>query len=236
MNHRQSTIARLLLVLGLFASVISLGLSDTSTAHGRSRFTDATTTAGCYINLVYDYTNCPSGAVSVLSLSNHRVLLRFNLHPAQYRRARFDVTYNAEPTNWTVNIGDSVSNDGGGGDAGNQTYDAELQVYKRQFLVRGNDYTPVAQKSLALIENFAWAGSTVSFTVANEHVDWRSAGLVTGSLDTGYLYGLNGQYDSEQGGTNYDIYAAFNRVIDNYSAFNYPRLGSGVSEVYITLE
>jgi hypothetical protein len=151
-----------------------------------------------------------------------------------YDYAQFRVSYDGIPTGLSVNIGDSRTNNGGSGDAGTQRNDAEMQIGAllsdppefptlRAF---GNDNNPA---TLAIVPGLAAMGRTVVLTAGNEFLSWDNGSGVAGLAVSPYLYALNGQADSE-GPVNYDIYAAFNRVIDG----NY-RIGAGVGEVTICL-
>lgn len=59
-------------------------------------------------------------------------VLKINLRdPAQtnpYDYAEFKISYDGAPTGLTVNIGDSSTNNGGSGDGGTQSNDAEMQI------------------------------------------------------------------------------------------------------------
>jgi hypothetical protein len=90
----------------------------------------------------------------------------------------------------------------------------------------GNDNNPAP---LAIVPGLAGVGRRVVLTAGNEFLSWDNGSGVAGLAVSPYLYALNGQADSE-GPVNYDIYAAFNRVIDG----NY-RIGAGVGEVTICL-
>ena len=65
--------------------------------------------------------------------------------------------------------------------------------------------------------------------MANEFTSWNNNNGVSGSLTSPYLFALNGQADND-GPINYDVFAAFNRVVDG----NY-RNGEGLSAVTIRL-
>ncbi|WP_197046531.1 hypothetical protein, partial [Planktothrix paucivesiculata] len=57
--------------------------------------------------------------------------LKINLGPASsnpYDVAEFEVQYDGVPTGITVNIGDSSTNNGFGGDGATQSNDAELNI------------------------------------------------------------------------------------------------------------
>lgn len=165
-------------------------------------------------------------------------VLKINLGPASsnpYDVAEFEVQYDGVPTGITVNIGDSSTNNGFGGDGATQSNDAELNIggvigssnIYNDLFIWAHDGAPSPQ--LELIPDLVSQGSTVNLTVQDEFLAWNNNSGISGSLDSPYLYSLNGQADTE-GPVNYDIFAAFNRVI----AGNY-RYGSGVGEATIRL-
>ncbi|MFM6043094.1 MAG: Calx-beta domain-containing protein, partial [Dolichospermum sp.] len=147
-------------------------------------------------------------------------------YQAQLDQVKFIVNYDKSPTGWTLNIGDSATNDGYKGDASTQSNDAELQILNQNLTVYGNDYTPTTLNPLANITNFANNVNSVELVISNGQVVWNSPNAV-GSLNTPYLYALNGQPDAE-GPVNYDVYASLNRVINGTY-----RIGSGASKVTI---
>jgi hypothetical protein len=186
------------------------------------------------INLTNNtFLDTTGGAVGfVVAPSGGRTVVRITLNPGTtgFSRARFTIIYTSAPNAWTVNIGDSSTNNGGGGDAATQSNDAEIQVLNQTLTVLGRDGTP-PPKNLVDVTNFVVAsGQTVTFEVANNFFSWSSPNA-SGSLPSVFLYALNGQVDTE-GPINYDIYAAFNRVISDPSAL---RTGSGVGLVTIDL-
>lgn len=225
MSHRRLSPLRLFVFMILLLSM-SLGMGWGSSAEASEN-----ESTSCTIDLVANTHTCSGiGALRfILSPSGGKTVVTLKLDPrtSGFFQARFDVTYNAEPSGFTVNIGDSATNDGGGGDARTQSNDSELQIFFRQFSLVGNDdSTP--SRVLRVLEGFAENGKTISFTVSNNHVDWRTAAGATGAVDSPFIYALDGQPDGE-GPINYDIYAAFNRVIGDPG-----RSGSGVSRVVIT--
>lgn len=189
--------------------------------------------ARLYINLANNtFFDSTGGAASfVNSPSGGRTVVRITLNPSVngFSRARFTVAYNSTPSAWTVNIGDSSTNNGGGGDAVTQSNDAEIQVLNTTMTALGRDATPPPKK-LIDVPSFVASGRTVIFEVSNNFLGWSSLNT-SGTLSSIYLYALNGQPDTE-GPVNYDIYAAFNRVIYDPSA---QRTGSGVGFVTVDL-
>jgi hypothetical protein len=187
----------------------------------------------CIIDLTNNTHTCgPISAISVLSSPHHsqsvvKVTLERAISNSGYAKAVFEVSYGSEPTGWTVNIGDSPSNNGWSGDGANQSHDSEMQILGTAMSLYGNDYTP-EPRLLSKVDNIVTTGDTLALTVCNEYLAWESPHK-TGELHSPYLYALNGQSDDE-GPINYDIYAAFNRVIASSG-----RNGIGVSQVHIHL-
>ncbi len=161
-----------------------------------------------------------------------QTVLKINLNDPNlnnpYDKVEFEITYDQDPGGtFSVNIGDSATNNGYGGDAGTQSNDAELQIGATGAIsVYGNDYSSSSKLD---INSFVSGPSTVNLTVEDEYLGWDNNNGVAGGLNLPFLYALDGQTDDE-GSENYDIFAAFNRVISSNS-----RLGSGVSGVTVTL-
>ncbi|MFZ6026191.1 MAG: hypothetical protein ACOYYS_00630 [Chloroflexota bacterium] len=183
-------------------------------------------TETCTVDLVNNSHDC--GALAAISFvvapSGGEAVLKLDL--TDYESVRFDVTYNITPTAWTVNIGDSATNDGHGGDGGTQENDSELQMLNQTFSVFAND--PTGELLLSL-PDFAQSDQTVTFVIRNNRVDYINGAGVLDTFTSERIYALAGQPDA--GGVNYDIYAAFNRSINNSH-----RAGTGVSQVVITLD
>ncbi len=213
-----------------------------SGAHGISPDTGADIlpwpqTNTCLVNLEEDWHNCwfVSALDFVLEPTNHKTVFKVNLDPAQfgYTSATYDVYYGQPPNNWTVNIGDSRSNNGFGGDARHQSNDAEMQIRHTTLGVWSNDYLTIPEvRNMLNLYNIVGQGDTISLQVKNYYLGWTvdQANAADGELRSPYLYALDGQPDNE-GPINYDIYAGFNRSI--YTASRY---GSGVTEVTVTMQ
>lgn len=174
--------------------------------------------------------------IEVVYSYGHELLLRINLDPAQteYRRVLFVVQYGrGKPTGWTVNIGDSRSNDGFGGDAGHQVNNAEIQVNDGRLSIYGRNGVPRASQELVRIDEAVEAGSALAIEVGDGRVRWWHDALGQDSAEevvSPYLFALGGQTDGK-GGVNYQVYAAFDRVV--WGAAN--RNGDGVMRVDIRL-
>ncbi len=155
-------------------------------------------------------------------------MLRITLDPQTtgYTRARFQVHYNQPSVGYSVHIGDSISSNGDAGDYGDQSNDAEMQVVDSTLSVFANDYQrkTEADRLLRKWDGVAGPGHDLIFEIADNRVKVEGQGTV----ESPYLFALNGQWDDE-GPVNFDIYAAFNRNITG------DRRGIGVERVAITL-
>ncbi|HXU34304.1 MAG TPA: hypothetical protein VN851_27335, partial [Thermoanaerobaculia bacterium] len=189
--------------------------------------------AECLIDLARNRHTCGGilGLVLVGPLGQNRALIKLTLDPATsgFDRALFMVELGDAPSGWLLNIGDSRSNDGEGGDGGDQTYSAEVQVLGGDLAIFGNELLPMSPLRLALAESAAGANKDIQVEVADGWVAWKSPG-VSGQLKSPYLFGLAGQRDAK-GPTNRDLYAAFNRTISGRE----DRIGTGVRRVRIQL-
>ena len=166
--------------------------------------------------------------------ANGQAVMKLTLDPRRtgYTRAIFDVSYTEAPIGWTVNIGDSPSNNGYGGDGGDQSNDAEMVINDGALIVYGNDYTPSREttdghREIFYQEDMVRGGESMTIEIANERLVIDSPG---GSelFDSPYLYALARQPDGE-GRTNYEVFAAFNRTIASSG-----RNGTGASQVVMT--
>jgi hypothetical protein len=190
----------------------------------------------CTINLQDNWHDCDEMTPGLLQLEQNyqqaRLQLTLDLWLTGYDRARFDITYADEPQGWSVNIGDSRTNNGQGGDAGEEVNDAELQIFNGLLRIYGNDHTPAHEtqdgnRLLHSFDDFVRQGETVAIEVAKERVGLNYGGGIE-IVASPYLFALDGQTD-RTGQVNQEIYAAFNRTIDGSSN------GRGVSQVVVTL-
>jgi len=188
------------------------------------------------VDVLSPYSQAPDGY--------YETVLKLTLDPANnpyYETVIFDVEYDGDPLGMSVNIGDSATNNGHGGDAATQSNDAEMQIgvspsafgmnhpQQNDLLVFGNDYyrsQPDHIDPLFSVPDLVSNGTKITLTVSNESLGWDNHSGTSGHFKSPYLYALNGQPDDE-GSVNYDVYAAFNRSMSS------SRSGSGVSKVTI---
>lgn len=131
-----------------------------------------------------------------------------------------------------LNIGDSITNNGGGGDSATQSNDAELNIGTAE----GDVTDMFVQASdagggglIQRIDSLVGPDVTLDLLVSDGFLGWNNHLGNTGSIASPGLFALAGQPDFE-GPVNYDIYAGFNRVING--AF---RQGGGIEAVTVCL-
>ena len=151
--------------------------------------------------------------------------------------ADFLVSYTGNPRGLSINIGDSVTNNGFKGDAGTQSNDAEFQIGantrnnpSNAFLVYSNDNkNRLGEGRLLEVPDFVKVLSQALFTVSDQKILFDNGEGTAGSLISPFIFALAGQPD-QTGPVNYDIFAAFNRTIGSGA-----RLGAGVGRAQVCL-
>ena len=212
-----SIMCPVVLVMGVFAFLPSKAFADS-----------------CEIDLENNSHNCQNiPAIRFIDgPSGNKVVICISLDPrrASFTEATFTVEYKKKAVGWTVNIGDSISDNGFAGDGANQSNDAEAQILDNVLSVYGSDYIP-PEVRLLLKQSPVVEGkrANITFTVKNQFLACSYNGQKS-DLSSQYLYALNGQRDDE-GPLNYDLYAAFNRTIGSAD-----RNGSGVRKIIVELK
>lgn len=136
----------------------------------------------------------------------------------------FEIEYDAAPTGWTINIGNSRYNNGTQGDGQRRTADAQISVFEQDMLVYGNEDSDNTQ--LTRIQDVLLNHDALLYVqVEPSKMIWVSNGFAE-QLTSRYLFASAG---SDVATVTY--YAAFNRTISAVRT----RTGSGVSRVRIWL-
>jgi len=164
--------------------------------------------------------------------ANGQAVVKLTLNPktTEYSKAIFEIELCEKVEGHIVNIGDSSTNNGYAGDSATQSRDSELHIVGEVVTVYGDDHIKDQnEKVLGKTAEFAVPGSVLTIAVSDNLVSWRNSKGLEGKADSPYVFSLNGQADTE-GPVNHDIYAAFNRVINDSS-----RRGTGVKRVRIKL-
>jgi hypothetical protein len=184
----------------------------------------------CDIDFETNRTSC-SGDVSV-SMANGRARAAIDASKVIAAGGSAAVAFEVrvcQPTGWVLDIGDSPTNNGGGGDNGQFSNDAELQLVDTTFTAIGRDGTVPAvinSMPIRLLESSNGNCWTETITIRDQAVNLR--GFDTADVNSSNLIRFNAP--DSQGLPDSKIYAGFNRVIDDGTT---SRVGSGVRQVRI---
>ncbi len=189
-----------------------------------------------YMDLRFGATvDVTGGAVTVLTAPENNpdctdgskmAVVRIDI-PEACSQANVLVEYEGQPEGWTVNLGDSPSNDGFGGDAGDTDADAELQILDDILAVynaSGSDNTVDRLASLDLRLN----EGAIRLTVGDQTVGWGQPYGVLETPDLGRLFSIP---DPEEEGEGRSIYLGVNRTIADAD-----RKGCGARRVLISFQ
>ena len=184
-----------------------------------------------------------TGIVTVTLNSGDKRVARIDLNQAfAWQSANFLVNL-TNPTGWSMHLGDSPTNDGGGGDAITTRHDSEAQMNGTSYTTFFSDIGGTGQHS-NLLNAIPSSGSfTVQWTVIQDSVSFDDDGNTadsprissTGSLASGTMlfdFPPYNEADSEDSsGADADkLYLGLNRTINNAS-----RTGTGVTQACIFL-
>lgn len=152
----------------------------------------------------------------------------------KYRGAKIFLNYAERPRLWTLDISDSPTGDGYGGDNGTTSNMAETQIHNKQLRIYGNSLSGYMDASanggllIKTVENFARKGSRVKVDISDERVEWKSK-EVKDFIESKFLYTLSGQ-ETLYGAQEQKVYVGFNRVVAGEF-----RSGTGLCQATIEL-
>jgi len=184
-------------------------------------------------------TAVPGTSITNSNAAGDRIRMELNFRPSptiSCREARIVVAYDGPPTGWTVNVGDSSTNNGyGGGDSSTTAACAEIWVVNTSVSAFKHcpptDYGPLAL--LPTPPPLSLRDGALQFVVRNQYlsVGQPFASPAAGDLsktfhipDTGFLNAVPADA--------YKIYLGLNRVVHEPPGV---RVGSGVRWVMITM-
>jgi len=216
-------------------SFLSAGLAAAFALLG-SVAASAVCPVGAYVVDLKTGTVAPPLPLSVVSFSASScpatlkaALVSFNLVGTTCTKVVAIVEYEGKPTGWTVNFGDSPTNDGFGGDGGTTDHDAELWILEQTLAVASDSFNPGVDNPI-LRQDLALTDGALKLVVKDQAVSW---GQPSGSLQTPLskrLFALpdnDGATAAAEKGSK--VYLGLNRVITGAPA----RLGCGARRALI---
>ncbi len=172
----------------------------------------------CQVNVVTGTSNC-GGPVTQLLLSGGRANFKVDLTGYTYLRTTVSV---CNPVGWVLNIGNSDTNDGGGGDGGTFSNDSEVQIENTTLTAIRNDYgiAAGAPNPLLSVPGFLPASGCVTreILISDSRLETTSPPHVVNSP---YLFRIN-QPDAE-GTPDALLWVGLNKVVSGTS-----RTGTGL--------
>lgn len=135
------------------------------------------------------------------------------------------VQFDAEPSGWTLNLGDSPTNNGFGGDSGIAS-NAELQILDQNLGVY-NAATVPEEVDLLAFQHLALANGALNVIVENQKISWGQPYSALQSFGLERLFAIPDASSAD----GRRIYLGVNRVVANTS-----RTGCGARRVLISLE
>lgn len=144
----------------------------------------------------------------------------------------FSVNGEGTVAGWSLNIGDSPTNDGYGGDSASNSNDAELQILNNTLSVYASDYgqSKLIRSEPGIVPTTS--SRNIRFKISNNKVEyWKNKDQSTKKTVTNSnLFAFDGRNDAE-GPEDYKLYLGINRVIGGTA-----RTGTGIRLVDIYLE
>jgi len=149
------------------------------------------------------------------------------------RTIRIEVVYSGTPEGWTVDICDSHSCNGYGGDGGDTNWAAELEILNESYRVYSAQTDEVSVERIVDAQALKLTDDRVEFVIEDQRATmrYRDVSLVATTLNNEFLFDLSDR-ETQYGPPNHDIYASFNGVLTGSPS----RVGEGASRVRITVE
>lgn len=167
---------------------------------------------------------CPNWRMAALEISL----------PADCTQANVVVEYEGLPKEWTVNLGDSPTNNGHAGDsATSPDSEAELWVLNEDLaLAPANKLSPLGIDNPLIRNNLALTDGALKLVVRNQFVSWGQPASLVQMPETKNLFVIPDRGRGVPTARQRSIYLGLNRVISGPAA----RKGCGARRVLITYQ
>jgi hypothetical protein len=136
--------------------------------------------------------------------------------------------YEGLPKGWSLNVGDSPTNDGFAGDAGSTANDAEMWILDESMAVANNGSNP---DNPLFRQDLSLTNSSMKFVVKNQFLSWGQPYGVLQSPNSKQLFALP---DTSNAAEASNLYVGLNRVVSNAPANG--RRGCGLRRMLVVLQ
>lgn len=151
--------------------------------------------------------------------------------PAACTQANIVVEYEGLPNLYTVNLGDSPTNDAHAGDGGTTDHEAELWIHNENLaLAPANQLVPLGIDNPLTTQNLSLTNGVLKLVVRDQYVSWGQPNAVVQMPATRNLFAIPDLTvaDADQRA----IYLGLNRVIVDRN----DRIGCGARRVLISFQ
>jgi hypothetical protein len=233
--HQRLPKALLLITLGLCASAATAAEDDGRLCNKATFYADLRTTLvvngdPALFNVLSPMT--PSGIADCAGW--HELMLQVNI-PKECTAATVTVGYEKDPRlwtapfNWTLNIGDSPTNNGWAGDAGTTVHNAELWILNDSLSLANAGGSPGVIDNPLVYNGLAMTDGGMQFLIKDQFVSWGHPYQITQSPTNKLLFAIP---DTTMPDDERSIYVGLNRVIDGPSG----RTGCGLRTAVIAFQ
>ena len=150
--------------------------------------------------------------------------------PAGCTQANVVVEFEGQPKNWSVNLGDSPTNDGFAGDAGTTDNDAELWILNEDLSLANGGNNPALINNPLVLQHLALTNGSLKFAVKNQSVSWGNPYSLVQSPASKFLFAIPDI--TVAAADQRAIYLGLNRVIVDRA----DRIGCGARRVLISFQ
>lgn len=150
--------------------------------------------------------------------------------PPACTQANVVVEYEGTPKAWTVNLGDSPTNDGYAGDAGTTANNAELWIVGEDLALANGGSSPAVINNPLIFQHLALTDGSIKFAVKNQFVSWGQPYGFAFAPATKDLFTIPDT--TVAAADQRAIYLGLNRVITN----RLDRVGCGARRALITFQ
>lgn len=159
------------------------------------------------------------------------MVVKINI-PKDCTAAIIDTDYEGTPQAWTLNIGDSPTNNGFAGDAGTTVHNAELWILEQTLALANAGGSPGVIDNPLYFGHVSLTDSALKFLIKDQYVSWGQPFQSLRSPTNNLLFAIPDKTVDEKDMNS--IYAGFNRVIYNGPAIG--RTGCGLRTAAIRFE
>jgi hypothetical protein len=216
------------IAIGLLGSAAVQAQCTTGLFYGDLKANFATHFPGVPVTILSGTNPSPSSSTNPACAGWQEMVLKIDI-PVSCTAAIVLVEYEGLPIDWTLNIGDSPTNDGFAGDAGSTVHNAEAWILGENFAVANASGNPAAIDNPLVLEHFALTDSAVKFVIKDQFLSWGAPYGYVQSPNNKLLFAIPDT--TVAAADQRSIYVGLNRVIGTNA-----RNGCGARRVLVKFQ